>query len=199
MSLPSSPTHVRPGFAGRAWRGFRRWRRTRPFWGGLFVILSGVEIFLTTQMSLGGLSFQLGPTGFLSWLIPVILIACGVLSWASPAQRMFYAIVAVVTAVFSLIGVNLGGFFLGLIFGIIGAGLVFAWTPGTPAAVPSGDGADSVDDADTGELPESSDGLVPGIDDPERDEAAVSDHPVPAQPGPATQPTRSAAPVDRGS
>ncbi|MEV4536810.1 DUF6114 domain-containing protein [Asanoa sp. NPDC049518] len=113
--------------------GFRKWRQSRPFWGGLFLVLSAVEIFLSTQLSLGGLSFQLGPTGFLSWLIPTILLACGVLSWTTPAQRLFYAVVGAVTAVFSLIGVNLGGFFVGLVLGIVGAGLVFAWLPGTPA------------------------------------------------------------------
>ncbi len=56
---------------------------------------------------------------------------------------MFYAVVGAVTAVFSLIGVNLGGFFLGLILGIVGAGLVFGWTPlvAAPpvAATPPGD------------------------------------------------------------
>ena len=72
------PHTPRPaGSAG--WRGFRRWRRTRPFWGGLLTALAGLEIFGTTQMSLGGLTFQMGPTGFLSWLIPTILVTCGLL------------------------------------------------------------------------------------------------------------------------
>ena len=93
--------HARSGRFGQAWRGFRRWRRARPFWGGLFTALAGLEIFGTTQMSLGGLTFQMGPTGFLSWLIPVILFACGMLMWFSPQQRLFYAIVAAVTAVHS--------------------------------------------------------------------------------------------------
>lgn len=117
----------------RAWRTFRVWRRTRPFWGGLFTVLAGLEIFATTQGSLGGLSFQMGPTGFLSWLIPAILVTCGLLMWFTPAQRLFYAIVAAVTAVFSLIGVNLGGFLLGLLLGMVGSALGFAWTPVAPA------------------------------------------------------------------
>ncbi|SNT64982.1 hypothetical protein SAMN05421812_11963 [Asanoa hainanensis] len=119
---------------GLARRRFRAWRESRPFWGGLFLVLSAAEIFLSTQLSLGGLSFQLGPTGFLSWLIPTVLLTCGVLTWTTPAQRLFYAVVGAVTAVFSLIGINLGGFFVGLLFGIVGAGLVFAWTPGTPSS-----------------------------------------------------------------
>ena len=150
---------VRPGSAGRTCRRFRGWRQSRPFWGGLFLVLSAAEIFLTTQLSLGGLSFQLGPTGFLSWLIPTILLACGLLAWATPAQHLFYAVVAAVTAVFSLIGVNLGGFFVGLVLGIAGAGLVFAWTPGQaparPAALPAQPGPDATADTDEPLAPKS--------------------------------------------
>ncbi|WP_117673130.1 DUF6114 domain-containing protein [Micromonospora sp. MW-13] len=134
----ANPQHAQPGRLSQAWRGFRRWRRSRPFWGGLFTALAGVEIFSTTQMSLSGLTFQMGPTGFLSWLIPVILVACGMLMWFTPQQRMFYAIVGAVTAVFSLIGVNLGGFFIGLLLGMVGSALGFAWVPSRrPATEPA--------------------------------------------------------------
>ncbi|HTF08634.1 MAG TPA: DUF6114 domain-containing protein [Asanoa sp.] len=196
MSNPSA-SQVRPSFAGRTWRGFGRWRRSRPFWGGLLLLLSGIEIFLSTQLSLGGLSFQLGPTGFLSWLIPTILAACGVLAWAAPQQRMFYAVVGAVTAVFSLIGVNLGGFFLGLILGIVGAGLVFGWTPlaaappvaATPAGgalIPAQPGPVDPDVDETVEQPVASHSLVPGLSDPvapERSSETVGS--LPDGPGPA--------------
>jgi hypothetical protein len=143
--LVTSPTpqHARTNALVRGWRAFRVWRRTRPFWGGLFTILAGLEIFATTQGSLGGLTFQMGPTGFLSWLIPTILVACGVLMWVTPGQRMFYAIVAAMTAVFSLIGVNLGGFLIGLLLGMVGSALGFAWTPvAPPQPVTEQDGGD---------------------------------------------------------
>ncbi|MEU7927440.1 DUF6114 domain-containing protein [Micromonospora sp. NPDC049107] len=134
----STATHrAQPGRVGQAWRGFRRWRRSRPFWGGLFTILAGVEILGTTKVSLAGLTLQMGPTGFLSWLIPTILVTCGLLMWLSPAQRIFYAIVGAVTAVYSLIGVNLGGFFIGMLLGMVGSALGFAWVPvKKSAAVP---------------------------------------------------------------
>ncbi|MGY0003155.1 DUF6114 domain-containing protein [Micromonospora sp. I033] len=139
----ADPRPVRAGGAGRLWRGFRRWRRTRPFWGGLFTVLAGVEMFASTRMTLNGLSFHSGSTGLYSLLIPVILLTCGLLLWFSPGQRLFYSIVAVVTTVYSLMGLNLGGFFLGLLLGIIGAALGFAWTPterpaGDPTAGPGG-------------------------------------------------------------
>ena len=51
MTHASTP-HARPGKPVRAWRGFTRWRRTRPFWGGLFLLLAGVEIFLSERPQL---------------------------------------------------------------------------------------------------------------------------------------------------
>ncbi len=148
--MTTAETHARPSRFGQAWRGFRRWRRSRPFWGGLFTALAGLEIFGTTQMSLNGLTFQMGPTGFLSWLIPVILVTCGMLLWFSPAQRMFYAIVAAITAVYSLIGVNLGGFFIGLLLGMVGSALGFAWVP-TKKAAPGEPVAEAGPDAESDE------------------------------------------------
>ncbi|MEU0551289.1 DUF6114 domain-containing protein [Micromonospora sp. NPDC005979] len=156
----STATHrAQPGRVGQAWRGFRRWRRSRPFWGGLFTILAGVEILGTTKVSLAGLTLQMGPTGFLSWLIPTILVTCGLLMWLSPAQRIFYAIVGAVTAVYSLIGVNLGGFFIGMLLGMVGSALGFAWVPVKKSAAvapaaeePDGEQAEDGDTADEAPL-----------------------------------------------
>ncbi|RZU72226.1 hypothetical protein EV384_0575 [Micromonospora kangleipakensis] len=138
----ADPQHVRAGGVGRVWRGFRRWRRTRPFWGGLFTALAGVEMFASTRMTLNGLSFHSGSTGLYSLLIPVILLTCGLLLWFSPAQRLFYAIVAAVTTIYSLMGLNLGGFFLGLLLGMVGSALGFAWAPTARPAPAEGDGPD---------------------------------------------------------
>ncbi|XTZ15023.1 DUF6114 domain-containing protein [Micromonospora echinospora] len=138
----ADPQHARSGGFSRTRRRFHRWRRSRPFWGGLLTALAGVQIFGTTQMSLGGLTFQMGPTGFLSWVIPTILVACGMFMWFTPQHRMFYAVVAAVTALFSLIGVNLGGFFVGLLLGMVGSALGFAWVPArAPTASGTGEAA----------------------------------------------------------
>nr|WP_030502143.1 DUF6114 domain-containing protein [Micromonospora purpureochromogenes] len=139
------PSHARLGTAARTWRTFRRWQRSRPFWGGLFIILAGVEMLASTRLTLNGLSFSSGATGLLSLLIPAILGTCGVLLWLSPAQRLFYSIVAAVTTVYSLIGLNLGGFFLGLLLGIVGSALAFAWVPVRPAE-PAADERDTAAD-----------------------------------------------------
>ncbi|MEU2616014.1 DUF6114 domain-containing protein [Micromonospora sp. NPDC007271] len=157
--------HARPGRFGLAWRRFRQWRRTRPFWGGLFTALAGLEIFGSTQMSLNGLTFKMGPTGFLTWLIPAILVTCGMLLWFTPQQRIFYSVVAAVTAVYSLIGVNLGGFFIGLLLGMVGSALGFAWVPvRRPTAKPVAGDRPAPDEGATGDEAELAliDELLPG-------------------------------------
>jgi hypothetical protein len=114
------------------WGKFRHWRRRRPFWGGLLLLLSGLELFASGNMTIGGLEIHLGPTGFLSYLLPLILVASSLLVWFNPTQRLFYAIVALVAALYSFIGLNLGGFFIGMLLGLIGGGLVIAWGPPRP-------------------------------------------------------------------
>jgi len=62
------------------WARFRLWRRGRPFWGGLLLVLSGLELFASANLTLGGIEIHLGPQGFLSYLIPLLTLICGVLT-----------------------------------------------------------------------------------------------------------------------
>ena len=118
--------------ADNFWGKFRRWRRHRPFWGGLFLILSSIELFLSANMSIGGLEVHLGPQGFLSYLLPLLLLMCGLLAWFTPAQRLFYGIVALLAALYTFVGLNLGGFGIGMLLGILGGALLIAWGPPRP-------------------------------------------------------------------
>ncbi|GAA4602646.1 hypothetical protein BJY16_004316 [Actinoplanes octamycinicus] len=111
---------------------FRRWRRSRPFWGGLFLVLSGLFLLLSSNLSVFTemkVEIHIGPQGFLSYVLPALMLLCGVLVWFTPAQRMFYGIVGLLTALYSFIGLNFGGWVLGMLFGIIGGALSVAWTP----------------------------------------------------------------------
>jgi hypothetical protein len=67
----------------------------------------------------------------------VLLLVCGLLVWLTPNQRFFYAIIGTLTAVYALIGLNLGGFLLGTVIGMIGGGMAFAWTPEGEETAPS--------------------------------------------------------------
>jgi hypothetical protein len=101
-------------------------------------------LFYSENIELGGIKVRFGPEGYLAYLLPAILIVCGLLLWLTPGQRYFYAIVGTLTALYSLIGLNLGGFFIGMFLGVVGGALAFAWTPATSAAsgVQTGDDAD---------------------------------------------------------
>jgi hypothetical protein len=108
---------------------FRTWRRSRPFVGGLLVVLAGFEMFFSGQLDLGNIQIQFGIEGLQATLIPAVLVLLGVLATTMPQHRVFYGVVALVLAVYSLIGVNLGGFVVGMLLAAIGGVLIVAWMP----------------------------------------------------------------------
>ncbi len=106
---------------------FRGWRRQRPFVGGLLVALGGIEMFFSGQLDIGHLHVQLGIEGMQATIIPIGLLLLGILAITMPAHHVFYGIIALVVAIYSLIGVNLGGFIVGMLLAGTGAVLVVAW------------------------------------------------------------------------
>jgi hypothetical protein len=130
------------------WSRFRRWRRTRPFWGGLFLLLSALALFLSANLTLADMQVHFGQEGYLSYVLPVVLVLCGLLSWFSPGQRLFYGILGVLTALYSFLGLNLGGFGLGMLLGIVGGALTIAWGPRKPAAPATPAAADAPAEGD---------------------------------------------------
>ena len=113
---------------------FRRWRRTCPFWGGFLLLLAGIELLLIPLIGIfihGAVKLvvYIGIGGVFGVLLGVLLIACGLLLWLNPAYRTFYAIAGVLLAALSFIASNLGGFFIGMLLGIIGGSMGFGWTP----------------------------------------------------------------------
>jgi hypothetical protein len=108
---------------------FRTWRRSRPFVGGLLTALGGVELFFSGQLDIGKIHVQLGIEGLQATIIPIVLVLLGILVIAMPAHRVFYGVIALAVAVYSLVGVNLGGFFIGMLLASIGGILTVAWMP----------------------------------------------------------------------
>jgi hypothetical protein len=111
----------------RATRGFREWRRGRPFVGGVLVAVGGVELFFSGQLDIGHLHVQLGIEGMQATIIPVLLVLLGILAIAMPAHHVFYGVIALAVSMYSLIGVNLGGFLVGMLLSTVGGILVVAW------------------------------------------------------------------------
>jgi len=127
----------RPGPSG-AWREkWQRWRRTRPFWGGLLLGLGGLELIaipLTGVLGHGAirLVIYIGIGGVFGVLIGALMITCGVLICVNPAHRTFYGIAGILLGILSFPASNLGGFFIGMLLAIAGGGIAFAWTPLAP-------------------------------------------------------------------
>ena len=111
--------------------GFGAWARQRPFVGGLLAVLAGIEMFFSGQLDIGNIHVQLGIEGFQATVIPIGLVLLGVLSVLMPQHRIFYGVLTLVLAVYSLVGVNLGGFFVGMLLGAVGGILTVAWAPKT--------------------------------------------------------------------
>lgn len=111
----------------RARGGFARFARTRPLVGGLLVALAGIEIFLSTQLDLGSIQIQVGIEGFQATLIPFLLLVAGVLLVFDPAHRIFYGVIAMAVSVYAIVGVNLGGFLVGTVLGLVGSVVALSW------------------------------------------------------------------------
>lgn len=114
--------------AGRARTAFRRWRAGRPFWGGLLLALGGAEILLTEKASLK-VVMHIGMQGLAGYLLPAVMLLCGLLILFNPAQRLFYSIVGVLLSLGTWLTSNLGGFLIGLLLGAAGSCLAFGWRP----------------------------------------------------------------------
>ncbi|MFH8367499.1 DUF6114 domain-containing protein [Streptomyces sp. NPDC018031] len=115
---------------------WRRWRRSRPFWGGLVTVAAGAEISSIPLAPLKVMVLQ-GVTGIVSVLIGLVLIVLGLSAWFAPHHRGLAGVLAVLVAAAALVLSNLGGFFLGTIAGVIGGSLIFAWQPVPPKPGPA--------------------------------------------------------------
>ena len=130
---------------------FRDWRRQRPFVGSLLLLLAGVEMFFSTQLDIGNMHIQLGVEGFQATIIPIGFVLLAVLIAVMPQHRIFYGVIALALSIYSIIGVNLGGFLIGMLLSAVGGILAVSWAPPAAAvAVGSGAGAAEEDAAAPG-------------------------------------------------
>jgi hypothetical protein len=158
---------------------WQRWRRTRPFWGGLLIILGGAEMLISEQAPLP-IIIHVGIQGLAGYLVPIVLVLCGVLLWLTPLQQTFYSVLAVLLALGSWITSNLGGFFIGLMLGVIGGALAFAWQRGDDPEPSSPDAL-----MRPGKTPSEGLNLILGDDAAGEDERAADDTPPRADSGEA--------------
>ncbi|MFB7800700.1 DUF6114 domain-containing protein [Isoptericola sp. NPDC056134] len=148
-STPEVPATRRQRFAA--------WRRGRPFWGGTLAALSGVVLWFSGRLQIDNFEIQLGIEGMQSTLLPVALVLLGVLVTTQPQFRVFYGVITLAISVYSLLGVNLGGFGIGMVLGVVGGILAVSWMP-RPAAedAEAGTATDGATDGGTDEAPAAS-------------------------------------------
>jgi hypothetical protein len=128
---------ARPGLARRARLAFRTWRRVRPFWGGVFVLLGAGEILYTYSAPLG-IVLHFGLYGLAGYLVPAMLALLGFLIIFDPVHRTFYSILAVLAALGTWLTSNLGGFIIGMLLGLLGGSMAFGWQYGERPARAAG-------------------------------------------------------------
>ncbi|WP_089156064.1 DUF6114 domain-containing protein [Micromonospora sp. NBS 11-29] len=156
---------------------WRRWRRARPFTAGLLVALGGAEMLVTLRAPLGVL-LHIGPQGLAAYLVPGVLVLCGVLLVATPQQRVFYAVLSLLLGLVSWLTSNLGGFLIGMLLALVGGALAFAWTPNKHRAAPATTDVPASADPPNGSL----DDTLP-IEPVEVPPAEPAHHHWPAEPG----------------
>ncbi|MFI6149562.1 DUF6114 domain-containing protein [Streptomyces sp. NPDC051109] len=105
----------------------RAWRRARPFWGGLLVVLGGAELLLVPLSPLTVL-VSLGAGGIAAIGIGAALVVAGLFLWFLPQARAYVSVHALLLSVLSFPATNLGGFLVGTLLGIAGSALAFGWT-----------------------------------------------------------------------
>lgn len=105
---------------------FRAFRRTRPFWGGLWLMLGG---YVVVDLASAPLAVMIGggwntSAGF---ILGGAMILFGLVAWFAPHYSALVGLLGVLFALAAFIGANLGGFLIGTTLGIIGGSMVWGW------------------------------------------------------------------------
>jgi hypothetical protein len=125
---PDPDTAVR---AREAWRRFGAWRRPRPFWGGLALLVSGLLTGCLPVAYRDLLFIATGPFTGSAILFGSVLVVCGLTVLTFPSMSTLVGGLGMVVSTAAILGA-LGGFVVGSLVGGIGGVLCFAWQP--PAA-----------------------------------------------------------------
>lgn len=124
------------------WRlRFQAWRGGRPFWAGLFTLLSGAPIiyFPYFNLHLGHLTMAMSTTaGAGSLIIGILLITLGFTMWYHSIVRVFAGIATILLGLISIPLSNIGGFLIGFLLALFGGALSISWAPAKAQADPAG-------------------------------------------------------------
>jgi hypothetical protein len=111
---------------------FRRWRRTRPFAGGLLTMLGGL-IVLAGPLSLIRLAVTPGSTVPVGLTVGALIVLMGLFQWITPFYSLMAGAVTVVLSLVSLLTASFGGLVIGMLLSLTGGALAVAWRPAKAA------------------------------------------------------------------
>jgi len=94
----------------------------------VLLALGGAEILLTMKAPLPVI-LKIGMQGLAGYLLPSLMIVCGLLILFNPTQRLFYSILGIMLSLGTWLTSNIGGFVVGLLMGAVGSTMAFGWLP----------------------------------------------------------------------
>lgn len=106
---------------------FRNWRKSRPFWGAIFALLSGLVI-LYVPLQLIEIAALPGTTLFIGFFLGGMVLLGSIMTFIMPQFSVFYGLFIMVSAILSIMGA-MGGLVIGTLLGIIGGSMILAWRP----------------------------------------------------------------------
>lgn len=109
----------------------RRWILGRPIVAGALTSAGGAAVMLLPAR---GMSIVLLPglAGVSGFVLGALICACGLFLWFSPHLHAPIGVAAVVLSLASFVTTNVGGLVIGLLLGVLGGSLGFAWVPPHP-------------------------------------------------------------------
>jgi hypothetical protein len=115
----------------RQWSRFRLWRRTRPFWGSLLIIIAGLLV-LWGPIEFLPFAMLPGNSVWAGILVGALLLVMGIIQLLAPSYALITGAIAIVLSLVSLL-VAVGGLGIGMILGLIGGAIGVSWRPITGA------------------------------------------------------------------
>jgi Family of unknown function (DUF6114) len=186
---PSLLARARARVAGSR-RGFRHWRRSRPFWAGVITLAAAYELVAVPHLKLGGVTIQQGIAGVATWLMAALMALMAMVMWFQPHLRVIAGVSTILFALASFLTSNLGGFLLGMLLGLVGGSLAVGWDVDKPKAEAPAEQVPADDEPSDGDDVNGLDLVRPEDAGDDAAYGAMSDQP--------TQPQPKALPGGRG-
>jgi hypothetical protein len=118
----------RPHRLHAARMAFRRWRRTRPFWAGVWAMLGGALIAYVPATAFK-LLLVANSSLIIGILVGALVGVFGLMLWFARPLRVLLGVLIVLLSLVSFFTSDFGGLLLGMLMGLIGGSLAIAWVP----------------------------------------------------------------------